>query len=387
MAAAGLELCVTPPGYELLPGASQMTPCAIGWFKPYWTDDVCQQCGQNILTEDEGSTTFTQCYVAPGMGVIIKEDGGLMAVPCQQGTYGLDDKSFNVRYTRCIACPMYMVTVDSVTGIAPSSGYTDQSACVNRPGWGINADNHASEKAMDVDRMLPKPCDKGTFSIGGTRNNSFGQCTPCPAGFTTPDDESNRPGHGGDSCKPCRVGTFTFGSQAAGDDCRPCPGGHTSAKGAESNADCVAVWPLSDASYIDLLPLSNDSAWLDVEIGNNTDVACKRRCGSGCIMYRYFYADDATGISSRCQIFKEINSTSQQWSNRSALAFKAYGSGVVIDYAFYYVPASLIVGELVEDKGLISLPECLDACTRLGLNLVVADAFLSGSHRLTQIGV
>jgi hypothetical protein len=139
---------------------------------------------------------------------------------------------------------------------------------------------------------------------------------------------------------------------------------------------------LSDASYIDLLPLSDDSAWLDVELSNNTDVACKRKCGSGCIMYRYFYADDATGIPNRCQILKEINSTSPQWSNRSALAFKAYGHGVVMDYAFYHVPASLIVGELVEDKGTIGLQDCLEACTRLGTCLLARVEIQPGTSSL-----
>jgi hypothetical protein len=56
------------------------------------------QCGINILTEGEGSVAFTQCYVAPGMGVITKEDGSLLAVPCQQGTYGHEDNNFNVRW-------------------------------------------------------------------------------------------------------------------------------------------------------------------------------------------------------------------------------------------------------------------------------------------------
>jgi len=46
------------------------------------------------------------------------------------------------------------------------------------------------------------------------------------------------------------------------------------------------------------------------------------------------------------------------------------GIRVVIDYAFYHVPASLIVGELVEDKGSISLSDCLDACTRMGACLL-----------------
>jgi hypothetical protein len=74
------------------------------------------------------------------------------------------------RYARCIPCPLYMVTPDSVTGIAPSSGYTDQGACVTRPGWGVDVDTYAAEK-----------CPLGSYNQGLNRM----PCVECPSSFTT----------------------------------------------------------------------------------------------------------------------------------------------------------------------------------------------------------
>lgn len=39
--ASGPAACLAPPGYELLPGASEMSVCEVGWFKDGWSRAAC----------------------------------------------------------------------------------------------------------------------------------------------------------------------------------------------------------------------------------------------------------------------------------------------------------------------------------------------------------
>jgi hypothetical protein len=45
-------------------------------------------------------------------------------------------------------------------------------------------------RAVDPNLGVPVPCDKGTYSPGGTDEDINGACTPCPQGFTTQNDEA-----------------------------------------------------------------------------------------------------------------------------------------------------------------------------------------------------
>jgi hypothetical protein len=43
---------------------------------------------------------------------------------------------------------------------------------------------------MDLALNLPKPCDLGSYSTGGTLEAPNGTCRPCPPGYTTQTDQS-----------------------------------------------------------------------------------------------------------------------------------------------------------------------------------------------------
>lgn len=43
---------------------------------------------------------------------------------------------------------------------------------------------------MDTALNLPKPCDLGSFSTGGSLADPGGVCRPCPPGYTTQTDQS-----------------------------------------------------------------------------------------------------------------------------------------------------------------------------------------------------
>jgi hypothetical protein len=45
-------------------------------------------------------------------------------------------------------------------------------------------------RAMDLALNLPKPCDLGTYSVGGSLGAPNGTCRPCPPGYSTQTDQS-----------------------------------------------------------------------------------------------------------------------------------------------------------------------------------------------------
>jgi hypothetical protein len=47
-----------------------------------------------------------------------------------------------------------------------------------------------SLRAMDLALGLPKPCDLGSYSVGGSLEAPNGTCRPCPPGYTTQTDQS-----------------------------------------------------------------------------------------------------------------------------------------------------------------------------------------------------
>jgi hypothetical protein len=123
-----------------------------------------------------------------------------------------------------------MYTADKWGDAAPPNGYTSELSCLVLAGWGttetsvdiclvgfynpgknrnpcLPCDNGYTTlgtnsttandcviKAgwfFDADKSLPAPCDKGSYSTGGTALERQPQsCTPCSDGYTTQEQES-----------------------------------------------------------------------------------------------------------------------------------------------------------------------------------------------------
>lgn len=45
---------------------------------------------------------------------------------------------------------------------------------------------------MDQKANMPRPCDKGSWSSGGTLKDPNGKCVACPTGYTTQLDQSTK---------------------------------------------------------------------------------------------------------------------------------------------------------------------------------------------------
>ncbi|KAF8057919.1 Scube3 [Scenedesmus sp. PABB004] len=417
--ASGVALCLAPPGATLPPGGGNVTDCPRGTYKDSWGLKPCTPCPAGLDTAEPGAVAAGACYIPPGMGIELdQETGTRRAAPCVRGTYGQDEPNFNVRGGACTPCPDGTTTRDVLAGEPAAAGYTSADACLLIPGMGegeggpgvvgecaagsyspgyeqrwctacpaafTTLEAGATSKdacvvqpgwAMGGNDAQPRPCDKGSYSAGGTLQQPGGACTPCPAGWTTQQGASEGAsdcmlclaGYGGAGCKQCPPGTFSHGEAAADAECHACPAGATSAPGAGSDADCVAQFPLETAAVYVTLPLSNEAAWADTPAGAASDDACRAACGDGCLAFRYALTPRGTASGAApCQrlLADAALQAPGAAAPRAALGFKAYAAGAAHDFSFSYVPDALIVGQpLASLPPGGSLAECTGACAR-----------------------
>jgi hypothetical protein len=156
---------------------------------------------------------------------------------------------------------------------------------------------------------IPAPCDKGTYSTGGTEAAPNATCTACATGFSTHEDESTSdaecavcaPGYGGAGCAQCGYGFFASGGGKVGDDCAACATGSTSRKGATQSQQCYST--LIDARN-DVFNLADENAW--VENAATTGATCGSACTDldTCVMYR-FVVNEAGDGSGKCSLLSE----------------------------------------------------------------------------------
>eukprot|EP00775_Hariotina_reticulata_P003962 gene3962-4215_t len=384
--ASGVAQCLAPPGWELLPNASTITECAIGFYKSDWNRNPCVGCGPGLITADIGSVGRDACMVPAGWGVVSLFPV-MTAKICVGNSYGDAVDRPASAASRCSTCSANMYTLDTLAGEVRTTGYTSESDCKLAPGWGQTATlvercergtfnpglnrlpctlcpnayttlgegrTNISECViqpgwmLDVQRNLPKPCDQGSYSTGGTIEDPGGNCVSCPTGFTTQ--------------------------------------GAVSARGSTSGVQCYERMQSAD----DIFHLSDDSAWTTdtARTAGSCEYSC--RLNTACMMYR-FSVD-----SSVCQTLLEDTGVypSQQ------LAFKVSDGA---DYAVYTVASSLtagvllrtVLGQLVLTQGLTAMAVCVQqlymtdtALQALGIKTVGQLAkwkYAAWSEALTQL--
>eukprot|EP00775_Hariotina_reticulata_P003781 gene3781-4040_t len=370
--ADGMGSCLAPPGFELKDGADAITECEIGFYKSDWNRNNCTKCGVNIDTEETGSVTKDACRVPAGYGIISMLP--LAAAMCVQGSIGDAMPRPATFSARCVNCPANFMTVDMFTGVPATEGYTSESACVLQAGWGTTQSNlveqcrvgtfntggnrqpctecpsgyttrqEASTNSsqcvvqpgweLDVALNIPKPCDKGFYSTGGTVENRNAVCEQCPDGFTTQESESTtsdecslcEAGRGGDGCGLCAYDTWSSGQTSPSDGCSSCASGAVSARGASSPDECL---PAMDAPNRDIFHLADDSLWEDDTSSSFSSCQATCRFDESCMQMRF---SEGTGS---CQLLKETPSGTQ------LVGFKAsFG----VDYAFYNLDESTVIG-------------------------------------------
>ncbi|KAF6264065.1 hypothetical protein COO60DRAFT_1663488 [Scenedesmus sp. NREL 46B-D3] len=393
--ATGLALCLAPPGYELLEGAPTISACPEGSYKPDWNRNLCTECGTGVITLESGSVSKDACLVPAGWGLTSLSP--MVAEPCEQNTYGHDVDRVAVANARCTACPTDMFTLDVLEG-APRSGlYTSEAACLVKPGWGTTATipqecpvgtfNEGKNRlpcqqcetgltTVDVGKTsedqcvvqagwqmaadgIPAPCDKGSYSTGGTEQAPNATCTECGGGYSTQEDESTAAaecavcaaGYGGNGCVTCPYGTFASGGAIDGDACTACAAGTTSRAGATHSQQCYST--LIDARN-DVFNLEDESAWVE-DVAATTGELCGTACTSSatCVMYQFILSEAGDG-SGTCSLLSAAGDPTH------TVGFKI-GNGD--DYSVWGLDQSVGAALASQPIGITTEAACKDACS------------------------
>ncbi|KAF8059695.1 SVEP1 [Scenedesmus sp. PABB004] len=396
--ATGSALCLAPPGWELVIGATTITQCPKGKYKDGWNRNLCNSCGYNLITATLGAVGADECLVPAGYG-LNQTSPTKMAIPCERGSYGDMDDRQALSTARCMACPPRTTTRDKLTNTPRNAStlYTSEEDCLLSPGWGMGAGgpepcepgtynaglNREGCDSCETGRTGPAEasssatcfvepgqylaagnvitaCDKGTWSPGGniTAPNPT-SCNACPTGTSTPSDGDSAKsiddcseclaGRGGATCALCPNNAWSSGSTPKSENCTPCATGTVSRRGATEDVACYDwLQPLSSFE----LSLDNETSWTVVDGVSNT-VACQKACTdilSTCIMFRFLTDTNV------CQVF------SVTADGPTKLGLKIMGGA---DYVIRSITAAPTVGELIADGGELagqSLEQCMAAC-------------------------
>jgi hypothetical protein len=355
------------------------------------------QCGTGLITKEAGSVSKDACLVPAGYGLTSLSP--MVAAPCEQNTYGDSVDRAAVANARCTACPADMFTMDTLETRTRNSSeyYTAESACLVKPGWGTTSTtpqecpvgtfnegknrspcHHcgtgwttvAAGKTAESQCVvqagwklaadnIPAPCDKGSYSTGGTEVAPNATCTPCATGYSTQEDESVSndecavcaPGYGGALCAQCNYGTFASGGAKVGDACAACASGSTSRKGATQSQQCYST--LIDARN-DVFNLADEGAWADNAA--TTGIACGAACDAldTCVMYK-FVVNEAGQGTGKCSLLSEVSSNPSH-----TVGFKI-GNGD--DYSVWGLDQSVGAALASQPSSVADEAACKDACT------------------------
>eukprot|EP00775_Hariotina_reticulata_P014240 gene14240-14388_t len=305
-----------------------------GWYKEGWNRNLCVRCGNYLSTQGNGSTSKDDCLVPIGanlytLDVLTKtnatdgytsEEACLLKPGWGIGPTGLIDKCppglFNPGYNRaeCSSCPSGYMGYDIVL----DDGEINGTVCVVQAGW-----------AVDPRFGVPVPCDKGTYSPGGTDDDINGACIACPQGYTTQNGEA-------EALTDCECTVSRRGNTDPG------------------NCFTKLLSPIKDYA-----PLNDDSFWSrQASLGSTTQQDCQAACDGNpaCMMTRFGTA--APGADAQqCDLLLEAP------AGQKAVAFKA-GGDLGLDFAVYTIPAGLVIGVQVLDLSAsnFTASQCMGAC-------------------------
>jgi hypothetical protein len=269
----------TPSGDPEIP----CKPCASGTYKVDVADSECQDCTDNAITADTGSTKKSSCDCKAGYGGLYgdvqectecgadtwKAVGRGRCEECPEnsssgkGSVEKKDCECDDGYERdgnydCQACEKGEYMKSSSCESCQANTYTDvtaATACEDCPP-GTESEEGSDEnidcecKAGYTAYKNGVECDMcgyGKYKI----NPGVGDCEGCPSGSTTTQKGSvaktnckcraGYSGPDGGDCTICDAGTYKKGGGSEG--CSSCPDGTSSAAGSTKDADCISCAP------------------------------------------------------------------------------------------------------------------------------------------------
>jgi hypothetical protein len=120
---------------------------------------VLLQCGENIDTDGEGTPSIDGCFIPPGYGSVVEQNGTVRAELCVQNRFGYTGRMYQIMTASCQICDANTFTRDVLTGTTAAAGYTAPEDCLVMPGWGIDTSLIAVPcKAGERHFLLVKLC-------------------------------------------------------------------------------------------------------------------------------------------------------------------------------------------------------------------------------------
>ena len=219
VAAESASECVAAPGWFVVESAGYSMCYAGSYKEAVGNATECTPCSTLLSTQDEGSTSPSQCEAFPGHAI----DHAGAVVACVVGTY-----KEVVGNQSCTACSAGLTT--AVTGTV------EASLCGAGPGYYIPIAGGPGAK-----------CGFGTYKP----DFGNGTCTPCGQNLnTTEDGETSAlaclvtPGYHiiNDNIVPCPVGSYGVATPANITSCSLC-GNHltTVSEAATHRTECLAI--------------------------------------------------------------------------------------------------------------------------------------------------
>lgn len=207
---------------------------------------------------------------------------------------------------------------------------------------------------------IPTPCDKGSYSVGGTKAAPNATCTPCNPGFSTQEDESiaadectvcqagygKVPGQDA-ACYTCDYNTFASGGAKAGDACVACASGSVSRRRATQVQQCYQA--TIDVRN-DVFNVQDEAKWVDQANSDPNDCSGICVASATCLMYK-FVGETGKG---KCYIYAAAAAADVTVQ----VGFKI-GNGD--DYSVW--GTSETVGALVSKPAAADEAACMAACS------------------------
>ncbi|XP_071129049.1 uncharacterized protein [Mytilus edulis] len=285
-------------GYKSNLGGSQCDKCATGTYQPNPDQTTCINCNAGTWTEDDASTSVTQCINYCPEGQERMDNGN--CVDCEIGFY---KHNTNDRFMNCTACPSDYVT--------PGKKSTSSQQCTVRnckAGSKRNAGDTGCETCVRGEyqdlhyQTTCKTCPTNTYTrqtgsvsltqcetycIPGEEKDSQGNCVKCDRGYfkdnaidlfsecTLCPTDRITPSIGTPLQSQCTVGNCTAGYKIVGTACQICPAGTYQSN--KWQTDCDSCPPqktttLPGATSLNDCILSCDPGYEDV---NGLCVECQ----------------------------------------------------------------------------------------------------------------
>ncbi|XP_052242513.1 uncharacterized protein LOC127852603 [Dreissena polymorpha] len=311
-------------------------PCKIGYYQDLMGQFYCKWCGPSFTTENEGSTSDSQCSSQCESGYQLS--GPNNCTPCLIGQYR------NATESRvCMNCPTGKITAAIASRSADACSIT---ACTSG-NYRRSSDNTCQPCPLNYYQNETwqdqcKPCGNGNFSMWRTTSTGSSKEQDClfycPSGYEVSSTQAQ-------TCVPCARDQYKDNSVDIQGLCTPCPNNLRATSIAATFTDklhhlltgCVlcalgSYQDVAESETCKMCPASRSTR----TVGATAQSACENYCdsgyekvGSACLLCAVgSYKDNTEGLFSNCTACDPLYTTpSTASTSRTACSIRTCPAG------------------------------------------------------------